>query len=108
MLSTAQTRLYILQQMDEENSAYNLPTSMTLEGKVNSNQLQMVFRELIHQHESLRTSFHIRENQPVQKVHDEVEFEIEYYQVEAEVKVEEEEDPNEQIQNKKETQGHHS
>ncbi|MCU0290337.1 MAG: amino acid adenylation domain-containing protein, partial [Acidobacteria bacterium] len=36
------------------------------------------FKKLIKRHESLRTSFHMIEDQPVQKVHDKVEFKIEY------------------------------
>ncbi len=41
-------------------------------------KLTETFKQLIARHESLRTSFHVLEEQPVQRVHKEVEFAIEY------------------------------
>ncbi|NIM11554.1 MAG: amino acid adenylation domain-containing protein, partial [Candidatus Aminicenantes bacterium] len=88
-LSSAQRRLYILYRMEEQGIAYNMPTSWILEGAVDKNKLENTFQRLIQRHESLRTSFHMIKNKMVQKIHSSVEFEIEYYQVEVEVKVEE-------------------
>ncbi|MCP5049904.1 MAG: AMP-binding protein, partial [bacterium] len=75
-LSSAQKRLYILRQMDERSVFYNIPHVMTLEGNVDMGKLGDCFRQLVSRHESLRTSFHMIGNQPVQRVHDRVEFEI--------------------------------
>jgi len=77
-LSAAQKRMYILQQMDEESTAYNIPALMTLEGALDKTHLEGVFRQLIRRHESLRTSFITIAGEPVQRIHDHVEFEIEY------------------------------
>jgi tyrocidine synthetase-3 len=77
-LSSAQTRLYILQQMDEGGTAYNIPSTMVLEGTVDKNKLQDVFKMLIKRHESLKTSFRMRERKPVQRIHENIEFSIEY------------------------------
>jgi amino acid adenylation domain-containing protein len=88
-LSSAQKRLYILHQMDEDSTSYNMPYALRLEGEVNKNELEVIFLGLIARHESLRTSFRMLDGVPVQRIHDNIEFEIEYYQVE--VKVEEEE-----------------
>jgi amino acid adenylation domain-containing protein len=88
-LSSTQRRLYILQELDLDSIVYNLPVVLALEGEVDREKLEKTFIQLIKRHESLRTSFHMVENQPVQKVHDEVEFKIEYYDM-KEVKVEEE------------------
>ena len=85
-LSPSQKRLYILQQMDKDNTSYNMPTVMKLEGTLDKDWFESVFLHLIRRHESFRTSFEIVNEQPVQMVHDDVKFEIEYYQVEAEVK----------------------
>jgi amino acid adenylation domain-containing protein/FkbM family methyltransferase len=87
-LSSAQKRLFILQQMDKQGIVYNIPSLWKLEGFIDTEKLQKTFLKLIHRHESLRTSFHLLENEPVQRIHDEVAFKIESYQVE--VKVEEE------------------
>ncbi len=89
-LSSVQKRLYVLQQMGLEDTTYNVPMAVVLDGLLNLEGLENTFRQLIERHESLRTSFHMIGDQPVQIVHDHVEFEIENYQVEDKVKVEEE------------------
>jgi tyrocidine synthetase-3 len=78
-LSPAQKRLYILHQMDEGGTGYNMPYALRLEGEVNKNILEEIFLRLIARHESLRTSFRMLDGVPVQRIHDEVEFKIEYY-----------------------------
>ncbi|NIM13592.1 MAG: amino acid adenylation domain-containing protein [Candidatus Aminicenantes bacterium] len=77
-LSSAQKRLYILQQTDLQSTSYNMPSVMWLEGVLEEARLEKAFGRLIQRHESLRTSFAIREGEPVQRVHDRVEFEIEW------------------------------
>ncbi|MCP5045597.1 MAG: amino acid adenylation domain-containing protein, partial [bacterium] len=76
-LSSAQRRLYVLQQMGGGGIGYNIPSVMTLEGNVDKERLEVTFQTLVRRHESLRTSFQMLEGEPVQRVHDEVEFEIE-------------------------------
>jgi len=88
ILSSAQKRLYFLQQMDKNSTAYNIFSSMILEGCLDKDNLERTIRGLIQGHESLRTSIEIIEEKPVQRIHEHVEFEIEYKEVEAEVKVE--------------------
>jgi len=75
-LSSTQRRLYILQELDRDSIVYNLPVLLALEGEVDREKLGKAFIQLINRHESLRTSFHMVENQPVQKVHDSVAFSI--------------------------------
>ncbi|MGD2089308.1 MAG: amino acid adenylation domain-containing protein [Candidatus Aminicenantes bacterium] len=77
-LSSAQRRLYILQQMDaEKGTAYNIPSLWQLKGNLDKEKMERVLQQLIRRHESLRTSFEMIDNEPVQRIHDEVEFEIE-------------------------------
>ncbi|MCP5102042.1 MAG: non-ribosomal peptide synthetase, partial [bacterium] len=75
-LSFAQKRLYILQQMELETTAYNLPRVMPLDMAVDKTLLEETFRKMIRRHESLRTSFIMVDEEPVQKIHDDVPFEI--------------------------------
>ncbi len=77
-LSPAQRRLYILQQFDRANLAYNMPAVMELDGALDMERLTAAFRGLIARHQSLRTSFHARAQEPVQVIHrlDEIRFEI--------------------------------
>jgi tyrocidine synthetase-3 len=81
-LSSTQDRLYVLRQMDEDGPGigYNIPSLWRLDGDEIRSKLENTFLKLIMRHESLRTSFHIVNDEPVQKIHDEVEFEIEYDQ----------------------------
>jgi amino acid adenylation domain-containing protein len=75
-LSPAQKRLYVLQQMDGIDAGmgtvYNIPALWTVEGDVDKKRWEKTFNRLIHRHESLRTSFHLVDNEPVQKIHKEV------------------------------------
>ncbi|HLP59912.1 MAG TPA: amino acid adenylation domain-containing protein, partial [Candidatus Deferrimicrobium sp.] len=79
LLSPAQKRMFVLQQMVRESTVYNMPQSFLISGELNFAKLETTFSKLLKRHESLRTSFHMIENEPVQRVHDEVEFGIEYY-----------------------------
>ncbi|UCH92781.1 MAG: amino acid adenylation domain-containing protein [Candidatus Aminicenantes bacterium] len=83
-LSSAQKRLYLIQQMDETSTGYNSPLVLTLEGVVDKKRLEETFRKLIQRHESFRTSFHMIDEAPVQRIHEKVEFEIEYYNLTTE------------------------
>jgi len=91
-LSPAQQRLYVLQQLEPESTAYNIPDAVLLEGEPDRKRLKEAFRKLLHRHESFRTSFALEKGNHVQRIHDTVEFNIEYdnsEEVEVEVEVEE-------------------
>ncbi|MGD2093360.1 MAG: amino acid adenylation domain-containing protein, partial [Candidatus Aminicenantes bacterium] len=75
-LSSAQKRLYFLQQMEENEIAYNMPSLWLLSGNGDKARMAETFRKLIQRHESLRTSFERLVEEPVQRIHDQVEFEI--------------------------------
>jgi tyrocidine synthetase III len=77
-LSSAQKRLYILNQMDKTNTRYNMPMSIVLEGEIDKKRLEETFWKLINRHEILRTSFIMLEDEPVQKIHKEIQFKIEF------------------------------
>jgi acyl carrier protein len=83
-LSSAQQRLYIIYQMAPGSLTYNMPAVTTPQGDIDGEKLEKTFKNLVHRHESLRTSFRMANNRPVQQVHDQVEFEIEYHKVEVE------------------------
>ncbi len=81
VLSSAQKRLYILDQIEFENKSYNMPMVFELEEEPDIRRLEDVFRKLIARHESFRTSFHMIGEEPVQKIHSsgEIDFKIQYY-----------------------------
>ncbi len=77
-LSSSQGRLYVLHRMSPGDTNYNLPRVYLLEGKINRNLLEDVFKYLIERHESLRTSFFFSGGEAWQKIHATVDFNIEY------------------------------
>ncbi|MCP5052328.1 MAG: AMP-binding protein, partial [bacterium] len=77
-LSSAQKRLYFLQVMELRGTGYNMPQALELKGEIDGDKLEHTFRRLVRRHESLRTSFEVIEEEPVQRISDEVEFEIEF------------------------------
>jgi len=80
-LSSAQKRMYILQQMDLESTAYHRPRFIPLAEVPDMERFRENFQELIHRHESLRTSFHLIGDETVQKIHhqNQTPLEIEYF-----------------------------
>ncbi|WEA01642.1 non-ribosomal peptide synthetase [Mucilaginibacter sp. SJ] len=79
-LPPSQKRLYFLNKLDSESLAYNLPLAVELEGALDKNKVEEIFRKLICRQESLRTSFLQIDEQPVQIIQQEVQFSMEYYE----------------------------
>ncbi|MCP5052699.1 MAG: AMP-binding protein, partial [bacterium] len=82
-LIPAQKRLYILYRLDPSITGYNMPYVVVLKGTFLRQRVEESFRGLIRRHDSFRTSFLMVSGQPVQRVHPEVEFEIEYVDLTA-------------------------
>ncbi len=82
-LSSAQGRLYVIQQGMPSDTTYNITTIVILESKPDKGRMENTFRLLIARHESLRTSFRVISNKAVQEVHDDVIFQIESYDLVA-------------------------
>jgi len=78
-LSSAQYRLYLAQLVRLDSTIYNVPIAVILEGEVDEKILETTFKNLIERHGSLRTSIEIVNDEPVQRIHNEVNFEIGYY-----------------------------
>jgi NAD(P)-dependent dehydrogenase (short-subunit alcohol dehydrogenase family)/acyl carrier protein len=78
-VSSAQKRLYVLQQLHVKSTRYNLPMAFRLEGALEIDRVADTFNRLIQRHESFRTSFEMREYEPIQMIHDTVDFISEYY-----------------------------
>ncbi|MHB8065926.1 MAG: amino acid adenylation domain-containing protein, partial [Ruminiclostridium sp.] len=85
-LSSAQKRIYILNQLEGEGTSYNMPTVMSVEGYVDKDRLEKSFEQLVERHELLRTSFETVNGEPMQQVHSEAEFKIEYIEADENCK----------------------
>ena len=77
-ISSAQRRLYFVQQFDLDSTTYNMPRVLMVPGELDIEKLEKSFIKLIERHESLRTSFEMINEEAVQKISETVDFEIEY------------------------------
>lgn len=77
-LSYSQKSIYIAYQLNKHSLSYNMSRAVLLEGTLHMEKLNMAFSQLIRRHESLRTSFETVNREPVQRIHEQVEFKIEY------------------------------
>ena len=65
-LSFAQRRLWFFDQFEPDNPAYNLLNTILLQGPLDTVALERAFSEVIRRHEALRTTFDVKEGEPVQ------------------------------------------
>ena len=77
-LTSAQKRMFFLNKLEGDSITYNISVSTIIEGNLDQERLEGVFQKLIKRHESLRTSFEIIGDVPVQKIHPIVDFKINY------------------------------
>ncbi len=76
-VSSAQKRMYVLQQLEDGGVGYNMPAVLELTGPLDRGRLEETFRQLVERHESLRTSFETGpDGEPVQRIHDSVPFQL--------------------------------
>ncbi|MED1738743.1 amino acid adenylation domain-containing protein [Bacillus swezeyi] len=75
-VSSAQKRLYVLQQLEGAEKSYNMPAVLQLEGKLELGRLEAVVQSLILRHESFRTSFEIKDGELVQRIWKNIGFTI--------------------------------
>jgi amino acid adenylation domain-containing protein len=74
--SSAQQRLWFLDQLIPGKCFYNVPTVFRLVGELNFWALEQSFNEIVQRHESLRTTFSVSEEQPIQIVAPQLRLEL--------------------------------
>ena len=67
-LSHAQERLWFLDQLDGNHSAYNIPAALRLRGTLDIAALEHTLHEIVRRHEVLRTVFVMQDGDPVQQI----------------------------------------
>jgi acyl carrier protein len=78
VLSSAQKRMYVLYRISPGNTAYNILNAVMLEGRLDHGKLETTFKKLIDRHEAFRTSFLIKDEEPVQEIQKEAALIIRY------------------------------
>ena len=71
-LTSAQIRLWFLDQLGPGSPVYNMPWAMRMDGEINVDALQQAVDAVVARHESLRTSFPAHGDDPYQLIHDQV------------------------------------
>ncbi|MCK4260366.1 MAG: hypothetical protein KAX49_15425, partial [Halanaerobiales bacterium] len=77
-ISLAQKRLYMVNQLNVNDISYNMPAIFIIEGNLELDRLEVAFKNMVKRHESLRTSFKTMNGEQVQIIHEDVNFEINY------------------------------
>jgi hypothetical protein len=70
VLSYPQQRMWLLHQLEPNSAALNSAAAVRLCGPLDLPALQHSFSEIVRRHEPLRTTFELREGEPIQIVHD--------------------------------------
>jgi len=68
--SIGQKKLFVLNQMEEIDTALNVFSVTTVEGKIDRHRFEEALNSLIRRQESLRTSFHVIEGEILMKIHE--------------------------------------
>ncbi|HEX2926907.1 MAG TPA: amino acid adenylation domain-containing protein, partial [Ruminiclostridium sp.] len=81
-LSSAQRRLFLVNQIEGPNIKYNMPNAVILEGLLDKERFSRAFEALMERHEVLRTSFDFIDGEPVQRVNTNIQYKIKYLEAE--------------------------
>lgn len=71
-VSFPQERMWFLNSLSPENPVYNFQMAIRLSGEVNLEALNYSIQEVIHRHETLRTTYRLINNQPSQIIAEEL------------------------------------
>lgn len=82
-VSSAQKRLFILDQIERDSITYNMPIALEASGSLDVEKIQKTMNALIKRHESLRTKFELIEGEPVQIIVDEAYCQVEYEETDS-------------------------
>lgn len=86
-LSSAQKRIYYNTKMiGENNTVYNMSGAILVDEILSKNKVERVFKEIINRHEILRTKFILQNNDIVQKIEENIDFEIKAHENIEEIK----------------------
>jgi len=75
-LSFDQQRLWFINQLDPDSPAYNIPAMTRLSGELNVKALEASLNQVVKRHAALRTTFAVKESQPVQVIAPALEIEL--------------------------------
>ncbi|WP_415835330.1 non-ribosomal peptide synthase/polyketide synthase, partial [Corallococcus soli] len=75
-LSFAQQRLWVVEQLRPGGSHYNVTSALRLEGVLDAEALRRALEHVVARHEALRSTFAMKDGQPIQTVHPAARWEL--------------------------------
>ncbi|WP_207281902.1 non-ribosomal peptide synthetase [Pseudomonas sp. FW300-N2F2] len=69
-LSSAQQRVWLMQQLDLADSSFNMSSNVRLRGQLDSHALERSLHRLVERHAILRTTYHQRGGELYQRIHE--------------------------------------
>ncbi|MBV9774834.1 MAG: AMP-binding protein, partial [Gemmatimonadetes bacterium] len=82
-LSFAQQRLWFIDQLEPGSATYNMPAALRLRGALDVNAFTRSLTALVERHETLRTTFQVVDDEPVQVVAPAADFPLEVIDLSA-------------------------
>lgn len=76
-LSPSQKRIYIRSKFKDSDTAFNVPVAIQLDGNMNIQKFESAINKLITRHSILRTSFFEIDGIPYQKIHGQLDYQLE-------------------------------
>jgi amino acid adenylation domain-containing protein len=77
-LSYGQKQVWISCQIAGNATPYNVPVAYAIEGELNLDAFERALETIVARHESLRTSFVLVNDEPKQKIHDDIGFKVSF------------------------------
>ncbi|GMQ63594.1 amino acid adenylation domain-containing protein [Vallitalea maricola] len=75
--SSVQKRLFILEEIEELGTSYNMPAAIKIKGRINIKNIENALNMVVSKHEILRTVFNMVDGEVVQEVCNFVRFKLE-------------------------------
>ncbi|MFA8437278.1 MAG: amino acid adenylation domain-containing protein, partial [Marinifilaceae bacterium] len=78
-LTKSQRGIYFYQQLIPESRSYNIPMIISLGDDYKIDKIKSIFNSIMLRHECFRTSIKLYNDEPIQQIHDEVNFTLNVY-----------------------------
>ena len=84
LASAGQERLWVLQQLQPQSSAYNMSNAVQIKGELDTQRLENSIQAVVKRHSALRTNFLMQDGHLVQAIHDDLHISLTQEKISAE------------------------
>lgn len=84
LASAGQERLWVLQQLQPQSSAYNMSNAVQIKGELDSKRLENSIQVVVKRHSALRTNFLMQDGELVQAIHNDLHISLTQEKISAE------------------------